>query len=276
MKKYLRIGEMAALNHVSTQTLRLYAKNKLLEPKYLDEQTGYRYYTYDQCARLDLVNALKSCRLSLQEIRNIFSLSVPEDLINILKAQEEQLSHEIYNLLVSRNNLARLHKNLQILNTLPPFEQPYLEYQEERCIDVHHTDFDFYKEGYSGYEHILREMQNYLYDKHLPPSYFINIGTTISQKNFDAKNFTCDNSFIFVDDLYPARDNLKVLPEGMYLCLASDDPNKELELASKLHEEIINQGLHSTGDYICEVLTHFPFYDDQRLVYKIQIPVIKQ
>ena len=27
-----KIGEMAQMNHVSTQTLRLYARNKLLEP----------------------------------------------------------------------------------------------------------------------------------------------------------------------------------------------------------------------------------------------------
>lgn len=56
----LKIGEMAELNHVSTQTLRLYAKNKLLEPEYLDPETGYRYYTLEQCAQLDLIRALKS------------------------------------------------------------------------------------------------------------------------------------------------------------------------------------------------------------------------
>ena len=52
---FLKIGEMAELNHVSTQTLRLYAKNKLLEPQYLDPDTGYRYYTLEQCAKLDLI-----------------------------------------------------------------------------------------------------------------------------------------------------------------------------------------------------------------------------
>ena len=56
----LKIGEMAELNHVSTQTLRLYSKNKLLEPQYMDPETGYRYYTLEQCAKLDLVRALKS------------------------------------------------------------------------------------------------------------------------------------------------------------------------------------------------------------------------
>ena len=70
-----KIGEMAQMNHVSTQTLRLYARNKLLEPEYLDPETGYRYYTLDQCAKLDLIRALKSCRLSLDRIKEIFELS---------------------------------------------------------------------------------------------------------------------------------------------------------------------------------------------------------
>ena len=52
MEQYLKIGEMAQLNHVSTQTLRLYDKYKLLEPDYQDPNTGYRVdpvtgYKYD-------------------------------------------------------------------------------------------------------------------------------------------------------------------------------------------------------------------------------------
>lgn len=121
----LKIGEMAELNHVSTQTLRLYAKNKLLEPEYLDPETGYRYYTLEQCAKLDLIRALKSCRLSLEQIKEIFSLSSEERLLQALEEQTGVLTEEIYNLSVSRNNLSRVQKNLQILNTLPPLGQVF-------------------------------------------------------------------------------------------------------------------------------------------------------
>ena len=83
----LKIGEMAALNHISTQALRLYAKNKLLEPEYLDENTGYRYYTVAQCAKLDLIQALKSCRLSLEQIKEIFLLSSETYLMEVQSSQ---------------------------------------------------------------------------------------------------------------------------------------------------------------------------------------------
>ena len=118
MEKYFKIGEMAALNHVSTQTLRLYAKNKLLEPEYQDEQTGYRYYTLEQCAKLDLIHALKSCRLSLAEIKRIFSISSSDELMKILKMQKKRLEQDIYDLTVSRNNLYKVQKNMNILKEL--------------------------------------------------------------------------------------------------------------------------------------------------------------
>lgn len=275
MERYFKIGEMSMLNHVSTQALRLYAKNKLLEPEYQDEATGYRYYTLGQCAKLDLIHALKSCRLSLEEIRTIFSLSSPDELAKVLEIQETKLENEIYDLSVSRNNLSHIRKNLQILSSLPPFGQPYFEFQPERLIDVHHTDYDFYVEGYASYEQMIREMQNYLFENHLAPSYFINIGTIVSKENFDKAHFTTNQSFIFVDELYPIKDHLKLLPQGMYLCIASDNTDLELEYAHKLHQELKKQGMHSAGDYLCEVLTQFPFNSDHKLVYKIQIPITK-
>lgn len=276
MEKYLKIGEMAMLNHVSTQTLRLYAKNKLLEPEYLDKETGYRYYTLDQCARLDLIHALKSCRLSLEDIRKIFSLSSPEELAVILKEQELKLEKELYNLSISRNTLSRLHKNLQIQNALPPFGTPYFEYQEERCIAVHHTNYNFSVDDYSGYKQMIREMQNYLFENQLSPSYFINIGTIITQENFEAKHLTTHLAFVFVDNLYPVKEDLHLLPSGMYIAMASDDPSLEIDYANKLYEEIERQGMRTSGDYICEVLNQFPFYRNEKLVYKIQIPVAKK
>ena len=44
----LTIGQMAELNHISEQTLRLYDRVGLLKPRYIDRATGYRYYHESQ------------------------------------------------------------------------------------------------------------------------------------------------------------------------------------------------------------------------------------
>lgn len=272
-KSLLKIGEMAALNHVSTQTLRLYAKEKLLEPEYLDPETGYRYYTLEQCAKLDLIRALKSCRLSLQQIGEIFSLSSQELLLQALEEQTGVLSDEIYNLSVSRNNLSRVQKNLQILNTLPPFGQIFYEVVPERKIDVQRTDFDFFELGHEGYEKMLRHMQNYLHENQLPPSYFINVGTIMEKECFVRGTYSSNSAFIFVDDLYPDKDSVRILPQNTCMSIASDNIALESTYAKQLFEEMKRNGMTPCGDYLCEVLTQFPVHQAKQLIYKIQVPV---
>ena len=55
----LPIGKMAALNRVTVSTLRLYDEKGLLKPRYIDPQTGYRYYDINQNARLDMIAYMK-------------------------------------------------------------------------------------------------------------------------------------------------------------------------------------------------------------------------
>lgn len=268
-----RIGEMAAMNHVSTQTLRLYAKIKLLEPEYLDSETGYRYYTLEQCAKLDLIRALKSCCLPLERIREILELSSEQLLLQALEEQTAALGDEIYRLSVSRSGLLRIQRNLQVLSSLPPFGQVFFEYIPERKIDVQQTDFDFFSLGYQGYENMLRHMQNYLYENQLPPSYFINVGTLMEKEHFINGTYTSHSAFIFVDELYPETDGIRTLPQNTYMSVVSDDTSLEPEYARRLYQEIVRQDMIPCGDYICEVLSKFPMDHSGQMIYKIQVPV---
>ena len=65
--KHLTVGEMARLNHISEQTLRLYDKRGLLSPSFRGEN-GYRYYDIKQSAVLDIIQYMKSLGISLKEI----------------------------------------------------------------------------------------------------------------------------------------------------------------------------------------------------------------
>lgn len=270
-----RIGEMAKMNHISTQTLRLYAKNKLLIPEYLDKDSGYRYYTLEQCAKLDLIRALKSCRLSLEQIKYIIELPSAKLLLEALEEQTSVLTQELYQLSVGKNNLLRIQKNLQVLNSLPPFGEVFFEYIPERKIDLQQTDFDFFALGYNGYENMMLQMQNYLHENQLPPSYFINVGTLMKKEDFINGTYTSHSAFIFVDELYPQTESLHTLAQNTYMAIASDNPSLESHYAQKLYKEIIRQNMTPCGDYICEVLSQFPFNNPGKLIYKIQIPVCR-
>ncbi|MGN0987104.1 MAG: hypothetical protein ACI4OO_04610, partial [Otoolea sp.] len=92
-------------------------------------------------------------------------------------------------------------------------------------------------------------------------------------EHFIQGTYTSHSAFIFVDDLYPATDSIRTLPQNTYLSLASDNPALESEYARKLYAEIYDREMVPCGDYICEVLTQFPLHHSKQLIYKIQVPV---
>ena len=87
----LTIGQMAQLNHISEQTLRLYDKEGLLKAQEVDLKSGYRYYHILQSARLDLIQNLKMYGLTLKQIKDILSSNHLESIKDQLEYQEKDI-----------------------------------------------------------------------------------------------------------------------------------------------------------------------------------------
>ncbi|HKM34840.1 MAG TPA: MerR family transcriptional regulator [Lachnospiraceae bacterium] len=68
---YMRIGEFADFFDISQKALRIYEKMEILRPAYIDEETGYRYYSADQVKQLNAVIELKALGFTLKEIKSI-------------------------------------------------------------------------------------------------------------------------------------------------------------------------------------------------------------
>lgn len=81
MKEYYSIGETAKLLGVTTTTLRHYEKIGILKPKKISEDTGYRWYTYDQFHIIDRIKYLQGLGLNLAEIGAIIKDGTAEAMI---------------------------------------------------------------------------------------------------------------------------------------------------------------------------------------------------
>jgi len=66
-----RIGEFSYLCETTVKTLRHYNKINLLNPKKIDESTGYRYYTDNQIETFNKINALQTAGFKLTEIKSM-------------------------------------------------------------------------------------------------------------------------------------------------------------------------------------------------------------
>ena len=90
-----RIGEMAQSFHVSVSILRYYEKIGLLNPEYIDAETGYRYYSTRQFETLNTIRYLRRLGLPLSEISAFVNNRSLEDIRRLLELQRTQVRERI-------------------------------------------------------------------------------------------------------------------------------------------------------------------------------------
>ncbi|MFM9368375.1 MerR family transcriptional regulator [Streptomyces sp. Da 82-17] len=91
----LTIGVFAARARLSPKALRLYDRQGLLAPAYVDASTGYRYYRGTQVERARLITLLRRLDMPLAEIRGFLDLPGPtaaEALAAYWTAVEERVA----------------------------------------------------------------------------------------------------------------------------------------------------------------------------------------
>ncbi len=272
----LSIGQMAKLNNVTTETLRHYDRLGLIHPFYIDQESGYRYYHINQCARLDMIQLLQSYHVSLKEIGHYLNLTNSEAICKLLQKQQTIIAKNIQCLKQSYYSIERMIFNHQRCQYLPQDGSLFFESIPSRRIFKYQTGGNIFEESISGYELILRELKNCLIENDLPACYFFNAGTLIRKVYLEKNHLFSNEVFFFVEDSYDGPGDLETLPKGLYICLCGKDFTKEAEYAERLLEGLTIAGYQLAGDYVCEVIEEFPGFGEapRHLFYKIQIPIL--
>ena len=270
----LTIGQMAQLNHISEQTLRLYDRNGLLTPAMTDPATGYRYYHIGQSARLDMIQLLKTAGMTLRQIAALLDGENPEEIRALLITQQRAIEAEMLHLRHARAAVARNLENFQKYESLPKDGAPFFEFIGPRHIYSYACRENFFEQDGAGYEYMLRQLKGHLVANDIPLSYFSNIGTIVRAEYFERGELYSNEVFLFVDEPEMSA-GVETLPSGMYLCICSDDFYAEAENAKRQLREAGRRGCRIAGDYVCEVVMNFPAleFHKRRMFYKIQVPV---
>lgn len=270
----LSIGQMAELNHVSEQTLRLYDKEGLLVPRCVDPVTGYRYYHIIQSAKLDLIQNMKVYGMTLRQIRSFLDSNDPAALRALLSEQAASIEERIRQLRRSQSAITRTLDNYRRYEAMPRNGEIFLEYIPERRIFRYSCDVNYFDQDESGYEYMLRQMKTNLVANNMPLSYFTNIGTIIRREHLVPDSLFSNDVFLFVDE-DDSSQAMETLPAASYLCLCSDEFSMEAANVRRLLDYVQTRGCEIAGDYICEVVVDFPMldFDRRRMFYKAQIPV---
>ena len=107
----IRIGDFSKLSCVTIKTLRYYDEMGLLKPVQVDPFTGYRYYEFEQLARLHRILTLRDLGFSLQEITRLLDEGLSSDKMSgMLLLRQSEIKQQM---LVENERLQRVENWLR-------------------------------------------------------------------------------------------------------------------------------------------------------------------
>lgn len=90
------IGEFSKITGLTVKTLRFYHEQGVLEPSYVDEQTGYRYYAESKIETARVITQLRKLDFTLADISGILGNYEDEaDILDYLKQQKQRISEKM-------------------------------------------------------------------------------------------------------------------------------------------------------------------------------------
>lgn len=90
-RELFQIGDVARMFHLSVGSLRHYEKIGLLQPEYIDEKTGYRYYSTRQFECLNTIRYLRVLDMPLSQIADFLKNRDVDKMRDMLRQQKEEV-----------------------------------------------------------------------------------------------------------------------------------------------------------------------------------------
>lgn len=162
MKNLYSIGEVSKIKKVTVKALRYYYKVGILIPKYIDDNTGYRYYSIDQFIHIDVIKGFRALGTSIAELQEIVIAPCKEvgslkelisysELEKIIKNKNLNMSIErgigydfnsdgevepfyVFNEIIKDENI-KIDKHIDLLPKGEYLTLAYIKENEEECIN---------------------------------------------------------------------------------------------------------------------------------------------
>ena len=250
MKNLYSIGEVSKIKKITVKSLRYYHKVGILIPKYIDDNTGYRYYSIDQFIYIDIIKGCRALGTSIAELQEIFKDCETEKLLKYLHVKRAQAEENIIKMKEIITNIDNLNSSVESSKELIKDGEIRIKHFNKRYIVVEPC-----KEVGSLKELIpYSELEKTIKNKNLNVSIERGIGY-----DFDS-NGKVEPFYVFSEIIN--EENIKIdkhidlLPEGDYLTLAYTKENEE-ECINKIVKYIIENNLEEKKFIEIELFNDF-------------------
>lgn len=221
MKNLFSIGDVSKIKNITIKALRYYHKMGILVPRYIDESTGYRYYSIDQFINIDVIKGCRALGTSISELQEIFKESNTDKLLEFLSEKRAQAEENIVKMQEIIKNIDMLNESVQYSKEVVRSDEIEIRYFKKRYIVVAPC-----KESGS-----LKELL-----------YYSNLDKVIVENNIETNmdkgimyniksNGEVQPLYVFSgiknDTSVEENKHIRILPEGNYLVLSYNKENEE-------------------------------------------------
>lgn len=276
------IGTLAKMYDISKRTLRLYHDMGLLTPYYVDEKTGYRYYSSKQLPRLEMILQMKGAGLSLKQIKQMLSTKNISLFEAVLGEQIDHVTKKIAEYQLSRDSLLRQLNSCKQIQNPPVLDTVFVEYIPRRTVFIHGIESYSLQKSYPGgspWKKCLAQVKSLFIENNVPLALFSQVGCVISQESLHQEYFMCNAAFIELNE-----DRQYGLPQtsiepGTYVCMfqkyVAMDNLRESKGIRRLVNYIKANDYEIKGPCITQVIAEASIFDyeDNNIFVKHQIPV---
>jgi DNA-binding transcriptional MerR regulator len=151
----LPIGHFARLSGLSVHTLRHYDDVGLLEPDYVDPETGYRRYGRAQVERARLIRALRCTDLPVEEVRTVLADPSGDVARRTLTRHRDRLSR-LHSQVAAR--ITEVDRFLEQGVTMPPLTAPR-PVQIKIAVDDPAAAITFYERAFGFRFEVTRQTE---------------------------------------------------------------------------------------------------------------------
>ncbi|MEI4801674.1 helix-turn-helix domain-containing protein [Bacillus sp. NPDC077411] len=260
MKNLFSIGEVAKMKDITIKALRYYHKMGILTPRYIDEMTGYRYYSIDQFIHIDIIKSCRELGTSIVELQEIFKDCDTEKLLQFLQLKRDEAEEHIKKMQEIIKTIDSLNRKVERSKDILHHDEISIQFFEQRyvivapCKEVGSLKELLY---YSDLEKIIQDKDGKM-SMERGILYHVNADWSVEPRYVFSR--LQENSNL------EAEQNIKTLPKGKYVTLSYSKENEEerrnkiikyvkenqLKVKNLIEVELFND-FFNTESYSCQM-----------------------
>ena len=221
MEKLFSIGEVSKIKEITIKALRYYHKMGILIPKYIDETTGYRYYSIDQFVYIDIIKGFRSLETSIKELQEIFQERNMDRLLEFLEVKRCEAEENINKMNQIIENINILKESIKASKEILHENEILIKFFEPRYIIVLPC-----KESGSLKELLYySDLEKLVLEKNIKISAQRGIIYNINDSGDTEVKYVFNG--IEEKNNIKVDESIKVLPEGNYLTIVYNKDNEK-------------------------------------------------